>query len=262
MFMSSIVILLLGLHYIVVVLGFTDYLLIFLGVILMASVVGFVITSMAVAPLKEHFMKLERFSKETLHELNLPVNTIMANTKMLRKTHHDEKSIKRIERIESACDMVQERYNELDYMIKKQMKKEKIERFDVAQVIEERVYILRSLYSSAHFKLNLESLVKEMDKIGFQKVIDNLIDNAIKYSPSPADVEITLKAGHLSIKDKGVGMDEVTLLNIFDRYYQEDATMPGFGIGLGLVKAYCDQYHIRLNFDSKKDVGTTIILEL
>lgn len=260
--MSSVIILLLALHYIVVVLGFNDFLLIFIGVISVATVLGFVITSMAITPLKEHFIKLEHFSKETLHELNLPINTIMANTKMLGKTHEDEKSQKRIKRIESACNMLQERYNELDYMIKKQMRKEKIERFYVGQVIEERVHILRSLYSSANFTLDLESLVIEMDKIGFQKVIDNLIDNAVKYSPVPAHIKIVLKGRRLSIQDHGVGMDEVALLNIFDRYYQNDDSMPGFGIGLGLVKSYCDQYQIRLNLDSKKGVGTTIILEL
>lgn len=262
MFMMSVVILLLALHYIVVVLGFTNYLLIFISVIALATIVGLVITSMAVAPLKEHFKKLERFSKETLHELNLPINTIMANTKMLTRSHSDEKSQKRIQRIEAACNMLKERYNELDYMIKKQMRKERVESFDLAELITERVLILQSLYASAEFTLNLESLVIEMDRIGFQKVIDNIIDNAVKYSEGSALVEIELSGTTLSIKDSGVGMDEVALLKIFDRYYQEDNSMPGFGIGLGLVKAYCDQYHIRLSVHSKKDHGTTIILNL
>lgn len=260
--MSSIVILLIALHYIVIVQGYDNYLLIFMGVLFVATVFGLGITSMAVEPLKEHFKKLEQFSKETLHELNLPISTILTNTKMLSRSYSDVKTTKRIERIENACGMLQERYSELDYMIKKQMKKEVIEAFVLDELIIQRVQILRLLYASTDFTLDLEPLVIEMDKIGLQKVIDNIIDNGIKYSPSPAHITIVLKNGVLSIADEGVGMDEVALLNIFDRYYQEDESMPGFGIGLGLVKAYCDQYNIRLNVQSEKENGTTIILKL
>ncbi|MDP2077059.1 MAG: sensor histidine kinase, partial [Sulfuricurvum sp.] len=93
-------------------------------IVLLALIVGVgmgkVVSKVAMEPLKEYIEHLDRFSKETLHELNLPINTITANLSMLRKTHEDEKSIKRLDRIEMATVMLKERYNELDYLIKKQ----------------------------------------------------------------------------------------------------------------------------------------------
>jgi signal transduction histidine kinase len=56
-------------------------------------------------------------------------------------------------------------------------------------------------------------------------------------------------------------MDEMTLVRIFDQYYQSDATMAGYGIGLGLVKRYCDRYNIGLHVHSVVNEGTHITLE-
>lgn len=223
---------------------------------------GKVISKVAMEPLKEYFNHLDRFSKETLHELNLPINTITANLSMLRKTNGDEKSIKRLDRIEMATVMLKERYNELDYLIKKQMEKESIETFDIRDLIEERLAFLKPLYPQTQWKVMDEPCLVTLDRKGFAKVIDNLVDNGVKYSPSSALITISLHEDKLSICDQGVGMDEMTLVRIFDRYYQNDSTMAGYGIGLGLVKRYCDRYKIGLHVRSQLDEGTCVTLEL
>ncbi|OQX59750.1 MAG: hypothetical protein B5M52_02455 [Helicobacteraceae bacterium 4484_230] len=234
----------------------------FIAAFLVSATGAYLLSKIVIEPIREHFEQLEKFSKETLHELNLPINTITTNVKMLRKSNHDEKSLKRLNRIEMACEMLQKRYNELDYLIKRQIQKELIEPFDAKELIEERVMILKEIYPSAKFNTDLDSLSLKMDKMGFSKTIDNLIDNAIKYSATPATVNITLHDSELRISDKGVGMDDMELLRIFDRYYQSDAATPGFGIGLGLVKDYCDRHRIMLHVESKKGKGTSMILDL
>lgn len=230
--------------------------------ILVASIgLGKILSRIAIEPLKEHFYHLDRFSKETLHELNLPVNTITANVSMLRKTHTDEKSQKRLERIELATKMLKERYNELDYLIKKQMEREIVASFDLAPLVQERVNFLSGLYPSVQWSLELHSLEVKLDAIGIAKVIDNIIDNGVKYSSSSAKIAVTLTGRTLRIADQGCGMDEVTLMRIFDRYYQSDKTMAGYGIGLSLVKRYCDRYRIGLSVLSHVGEGTSITLE-
>lgn len=235
-------------------------------IVLLALIVGIgmgkVVSIVAMEPLKEYFNHLDRFSKETLHELNLPINTITANLSMLRKTHDDKKSIKRLERIEMATEMLKERYNELDYLIKKQMEKESIETFDLRDLIDERLAFLKPLYPHVQWEIMNEPYLVTLDRMGFSKVIDNLIDNGVKYSPSFTLITITLNDHKLSIRDEGLGMDEMTLVRIFDRYYQNDSTMAGYGIGLGLVKRYCDRYKIGLHVRSKLDEGTCVTLEL
>ena len=232
-----------------------------LSVLIGSIGLGKIFSKVAIEPLKEHFYHLDRFSKETLHELNLPINTITANISMLRKTHDDEKSQKRLERIELATKMLKERYNELDYLIKKQMEKEVIETFDLRELIEERVMFLGGLYPSIQWVIECEALEVRLDRIGLAKVIDNLVENGVKYSIETPKITLKVLGHALSICDQGCGMDEVTLVQIFDRYYQNDKTMAGYGIGLGLVKKYCDRNGIILRVDSSVGSGTCMHLE-
>jgi two-component system OmpR family sensor kinase len=249
------------LHYSIVVAGIENQWLLILGTLSVTLLLGLMIAKMAIDPLKEHFAHLERFSKETLHELNLPVSTIMANTKMLKRTHDDAKSLKRLHRIEEAAAMIQERYQELDYLIRTQMQREAVEAFDLAELIRERLEFLKALYPQVRFEEELEPTEVTLDKRGLRKVIDNLVDNAVKYTHREGSVTLRLHDRILEIRDRGIGMDEMELLRIFDHYYQSDATMPGYGIGLGLVKSYCDKHRVKLHVQSQKDVGTTMILD-
>ncbi len=249
-----------GLYYFVVVLKLHDFVVILGITFIITGLMGLLMATLALEPLRTHFNNLERFTKEILHELNLPINTITANTNMLKKNATDEKSLKRIKRIEMAASMLQERYKELNYLIQKQMHKEVIETFELSQVVSERIEFLSSLYSRFSFKKNLNNIQISCDKIGLLKVIDNLIENAVKYSSDSRHINVTLKEDTLNIIDYGEGMDEVELLHIFDRYYQNNATMPGFGIGLGLVKSYCDRHKIDLHVKSQKHKGTTVSL--
>jgi len=249
------------LHYTIVVAGVENQWLLIAGTLSVTLMLGLMIAKMAIDPLREHFAHLERFSKETLHELNLPVSTIMANTKMLKRTHDDEKSLKRLQRIEEAAAMIQERYHELDYLIRTQMQSETVELFDLSELIRERLEFLRALYPQVQFVQELEPTSVLLDKRGLRKVIDNLIDNAVKYTQKEGSVAVRLHGYVLEIEDHGIGMDEMELLRIFDHYYQSDATMPGYGIGLGLVKNYCDRYKVKLHVQSQKEVGTTMILD-
>lgn len=254
-------ILIAGIYYVHQILGVEQWGVIAFAALLITLGVGGIMARIAITPLREHFYHLERFSKETLHELNLPINTITANVEMLRKHHSDEKSLRRLERIEVAAQMLKERYNELDYMIKKQSERESIEWCDLSEVIEERLAFLRSLYPNVRWEVSLEGCRVRCDRIGLGKVIDNLIENGVKYSPKNPIITVTLQGHLLSICDQGIGMDEITLIHIYDRYYQNDSTVAGYGIGLSLVKRYCDRYGIALHIASRLGEGTCVKLE-
>lgn len=242
-------------------LGYERWDIILVGILVLSAGIGTILTKMAINPLKEHFEHLETFSKETLHELNLPISTIRTNVAMLRKSHTDEKSVKRLERVELAVQMLQERYNELDYLIKKQMEREAVERVDVSQIVNERLRFLQGLYPHVQWNSDLNPLWSTLDPIGLAKVIDNVIDNGVKYSGAAPKLTITLHEHILRICDEGIGMDEITLMRVYERYYQNDSAMSGFGIGLHLVKRYCDRYGIGLQIHSAPSTGTCVVLE-
>ncbi len=219
------------------------------------------ISKLAVDPLQEHIQNLQNLSKETLHELNLPISTIKTNSQMIKKNLDDEKALKRLHRIESACEMLQQRYNELDYMIKTQTQQDIKETIDLKKLVQTRVDFLSSVYPHIKFNLELKSTTIHSDKIGLSKVIDNIIDNGVKYSTNSNKIDIKLTDQMLYIQDFGCGMDEVELLQIFDNYYQSNKNMQGFGIGLGMVKRFCDTNNIQLSFKSKPNFGTTVLLK-
>lgn len=248
-------------YYIKDVQNFQDVTLLGSLFFILVIIAGIVISKFAIELLEEYVTNLEELSRDTLHELNLPIATIVTNVDMIEKNSADEKTKKRLYRIKTACEMLSQRYNELDYMIKKQTKKEILQRFELRELVEQRVTFLSNLYGGVEFTSDLENFVINMDKIGLAKVIDNLIDNGVKYSKESKKITISLKNGVLSIQDQGIGIDEVVLLKIFDRYYQNDDSMPGFGIGLSMVKRFCDTNRIKLNIESKKEQGTTIFLD-
>ena len=103
----------------------------------------------------------------------------------------------------------------------------------------------------------------DQDRIG--QVLINLITNAIKYSPESHDVNIRIwKSAEdrvtVSVKDRGVGIDEADHQNIFKRFYriteEEEDTYSGFGIGLFLANEIIDRHQGVLEVKSKKGEGS------
>ena len=249
------------LHYFLVVIEVENIFLLGFVMLCFSAIGGVMISKLAVDPLQEHVQNLQNLSKETLHELNLPISTIITNSNMLKKNMQSEKDLKRLSRIEIACSMLQERYNELDYMIKKQTLNEIKENFSLDELLNERVAFLKNIYPNMTFTLELQETKIISDKTGLAKVIDNLIDNAVKYSPNSNKCDIKLNNNTIHIQDYGCGMDELELIQIFDNYYQSNGNMRGFGIGLSMVKRFCDTQDIQLNFKSKPEHGTTVLLK-
>lgn len=236
-------------------------LLAFLAIVLPFAALGALLLSrLSTQPLLEHIQNLQNLSKETLHELNLPLSTIKTNLSMLKKNITQPKDIVRLERIEQACIMLQERYDELEYGIKLQSLAVEYESFELDELLKQRVAFLKEIYTQMEFELNLKPLTLINDKKGVAKIIDNLIDNAVKYSGMSTKITISIYDSTLHIQDYGKGMDEMELLKIFDNYYQSNKSAHGFGLGLGIVKRFCDSNKIKLRINSKVGYGTTVSL--
>jgi signal transduction histidine kinase len=238
-----------------------NFLVAAIGIGLIAFAMGYLLSSDLLSPKWEMDAKFAHLSKEILHELNIPLATIDANTKMLKKGSADEKSLKRIDRIEHASLRLKRLYEELVYMINKELHTIEREQFSLAALIEERVDVFR-VFGRNPFEISVADLTLWADKIGFEQMIDNLLSNAMKYSDKSTPITISTKAGVLWIQDRGVGMDEAQLVKVFERYYQADNSQQGEGIGLALVKSYCDASAIAITFESRQGFGTLVKLDL
>lgn len=205
---------------------------------------------------------LELLLKDTLHELNIPLSVIKANLQMLNLDEKNDKKIKRLQRIGSACVDLDRLYNDMDYYIKREVRYDLKEDFDIQEVVSQEIEKVSSQDLHVKIKNSVDSLHVKADKHGFSKIISNLLDNASKYTKDEKIITIELENAKLTIRDNGIGMDQAELFKVFDRYYQSDSEKKGSGIGLSIVKAYCDEEKIFINIYSKKDIGTKITLDL
>jgi len=230
-------------------------------VLLVAVGWGYVLSALIFAPKKQMENTLTALTDDIIHELNIPLSTIQANTTMLKKNMADEKSLKRLKRIEDASLRLKKLYDELVYSIHKEMHSIEKECFNLADLVQERIQIFQEQKRNG-FSLYVEPYEIEVDKIGFEQMLDNIISNAMKYSSKEAKITVTLEQNILTVKDEGVGMSPTELLQIHERYYQADEKKEGAGLGLALVKAYCDDEGIILHIGSQKNVGTVVALDL
>jgi len=223
---------------------------------------GYIISSHLLFYKQRQDTNLQHLTKEILHELNIPLSTIELNANMLKKRLQDEKMLKRVDRIEASSLRLKRLYKELSYAIKKEIEAIPKEEFGLYELVYARVEEFLE-QQRQDFELDIpQEITITADKIGFEKMIDNLISNAMKYSPKNSTIKIYYKDNKLHIQDSGIGMDEVELLKVFERYYQSSSANQGDGIGLAIVKEYCDNNGISIEIVSTKNVGTTIKLYL
>ncbi len=214
------------------------------------------------APMFKTNYILELLLKDTLHELNIPLSVIKANLQLLRLQETESAKIKRLDRIGSACLDLTRLYKDMDYYIKKEVLYDLKEEFNIEEVILKVVDKFKSMDIKEQIICNIKPLTIHTDRHGFEKALTNLVDNAIKYNKNSNNIEILLQEKKLFVIDQGRGMDDSEIFKVFNRYYQEDSSKKGYGIGLSIVKSYCDEEKIEVKIDSKKDKGTKIMLNL
>ncbi|MDD2640133.1 MAG: HAMP domain-containing sensor histidine kinase [Arcobacteraceae bacterium] len=212
-------------------------------------------------PLFRSDENLQRTIKETLHELNIPASTIQANVQMLERTIKDEKNIKRLQRIKQATNELLKLYNQMEYEIKKEIDKIDKQQFSLNEIIDHSIEKFDDIKKDIQIEKNLPEIVLYSDKNGFQKVIDNLLSNAIKYNSANGVVKIEFKNSILGVYNSGKAIDTKNIMMIFEQYYQEDSSKKGFGLGLNIVKEFCDKNAIEIKIDSNES-GTTFFLNL
>jgi signal transduction histidine kinase len=225
-----------------------------------SAAVGYLLLSDASEGKERQDARLEHLTREILHEINLPISTIQSNLQMLEVRTTNPHNQKRIGRAQEALGRLRRLYDELAYAIRREIQGVEKERIDLSELVAERVAIHRELGRNP-FGVDVPTLPIEVDRIGLEQTIDNLIENAMKYSNLDRSIRLYLEGHQLAIEDQGVGMDAAQIARIWERYYQGDSHSPGEGIGLALVKRYCDESGIGIQIKSIPQTGTTVVLD-
>ena len=102
------------------------------------------------------------------------------------------------------------------------------------------------------------------DFSSLRRLVWILLDNALKYTPAPGTVEVSLSANSnnaiLRVSDSGIGIAQGDLPRIFDRFYRTDPSrsqVEGSGLGLAIAKWIAEMHHANLSATSTEHKGTT-----
>ena len=227
-------------------------------------IVGYFLMRLFLKPMRDTLLLLDRFIKDTTHELNTPVSAILANIETIDTDGCNEKNLKKIRRINIAAKTISNIYQDLTYLILNHKLQKSDEKIDASTILKERCEYFKEIAKTKkiEFIFDIDDRVYIfIDKNRFVKLIDNLISNAIKYNKIRGTINITLKKGYLSIKDSGIGIKSEKLKEIFQRYKRLSNVAGGFGIGLNIVWMIANEYNMRIKVNSQEGKYTEVVLK-
>ena len=230
----------------------SNLLLIAFIVVLITIVTSFFLVKIVLGPMRNSLHLLDNFIKDTTHELNTPITTILTNIETLDFAKFDKKSLKKLERIKIASTSISNLYEDLVYLLLNHKTYSEDEKLNISKILNQRVdyFTLMATSKKIKFKLNIEENIHLIiDKKKFERLIDNILSNAIKYTKIATNIDIVLTKSKLSIKDEGEGLSEIDIKNIYEKYTKFDKVQGGFGIGYSIIKSITDEYNIKVDID-------------
>ncbi|PHO10792.1 two-component sensor histidine kinase [Malaciobacter canalis] len=203
------------------------------------------------------------FFNDTMHELKTPLGVININLDLLVQKTEANKYTKRMK---TALKQIQITYEDIEYHIKNKKVKYIKEKLNISSLLYSRIDFFEDVANSKaiYFDVNID---KEcyvfMNSLEFQRVVDNTLSNAIKYSNPKNKIEIKLEnkndISRLSIKDYGHGIKNIK--SAFNRFDRQDEVQGGFGLGLNIIKNIANKNGIKIDVETKVDEGSTFIYE-
>ena len=197
----------------------------------------------------------KKFLKNSVHEINTPLSIIQTNIDLLRMHTPNNKYITNIE---NGSKTIQYIFDDLSYLIKKDKVVYTKSRIDFSEMLINRLGYFDEIAQSntLFFVTNIQNpIFHDFNNILLQRIIDNNLSNAIKYSfkDSPIFVKL-LKDDHgitFEVKTHSKKIENVD--KIFDDFYRENNARGGFGLGLRIVKDICDKNSVIITIASNDE---------
>ncbi len=210
-------------------------------------------------PFKMVNQKLDNFIKDSMHEINTPLSIINVNIDLFNLKNPQNKYL---QRIKAATKTLSNIYNDMDYLIKNQQIVFAYQQIDASAFVRERILYFDEVAAMKGITISSdveEGITLHFNTTQLQRILDNNISNAIKYSHEQNRIEVTFRRIDerccLIFKDYGSGIEDTN--RIFERYYREETGKGGFGIGLDIVKTIMDETGIELDVQSTPKEGST-----
>lgn len=195
----------------------------------------------------------DEFIRTSIHEINTPLSIIITNIDLFKMKLGENKYLSKIE---AGSKIIHNIYNDLSYMIKKDKITYPKEKINFTKTIQDRVDFFEevAIGNSIQMKSNLQNdIICFFNEIELQRIIDNSISNAIKYSYTDETVNINLSADDQAIYLEIINIGD-TIENpdkLFKKYYRENKSRGGFGLGLNIIKNICMNNNVKIDLSSQ-----------
>lgn len=213
---------------------------------------------------------IKEMSDNIAHDLKSPVTRIRGIAEITLTTGssmqaYEEMSASIIEECDRLLDMI----NTMLVISKTEVGVDRlnIERFDITKTVQDAGRLFQSIAEDNGIEMACHlpgEIFIHADIRMIQRMIANLVDNAIRYTPSKGKIDVSVHTNDrenvsISIKDNGIGISEKDLPHIFERFYRCDPsrTQIGTGLGLSLARAVAQAHNGKIDVNSRVGKGTT-----
>ena len=218
-------------------------------ILLAILIIAYFIIRLSLRPLYRRIDFLNGFIRDTTHEINTPLSVILMSIEMFETDPQ-----KYLNNIKTASKTISTLYEDLTLVKFGGEDDNAVTTFNLSELVRDRLSYFGLNLEQKNINLNAQiaevQLRSSYKKV--RKIIDNLLSNAIKYCDENGDVGVNLTPSALMISNGGAGIAKENLSRIFDLYARFDERNGGFGIGLHIVKTFCDELGFKISCKSKE----------
>jgi len=226
--------------------------------------------------LEDTLLREKQFTSDASHELRTPLSVIKGTLEVLvRKPREVPQYEEKINYCIKETDRMTKLIDQLLFLAKYDSGKVLPNKLhiDIKKLIADLATRLEPILSEKEIKVNINdngNTFAVADESMIEIIFENVITNSIKYSGTKSEIDIRFK-DHESfleciIKDNGIGMTDEQKRKIFDRFYRTDESRNseagGFGLGLSIVKKFCELQNIDLQVESRPSLGTSFTFRI
>jgi two-component system sensor histidine kinase MprB len=196
--------------------------------------------------LSESLFQQRQLVADASHELRTPLATVRTNVEVLARADElpaDERAMLIQETVAQIGELTR-LVGDLVELARGDGQEEPFTVVDLENLTRRAVDVAGRNHPSIALRLDgVPSLIRG-SPARVSRAVSNLIDNAAKWSPPEAEVDIAVRDGTVTVRDHGAGINPADLPYVFDRFYRspQARTMPGSGLGLAIVKQVADSH--------------------